>query len=155
MWWTEHAIMAMVFLILCGHLAIKGDWSWLLAAALSQVPFWAGTFAFLAFGDQSPVPINAIFNVMVAGCFATIAERLQAQGRGGIVHIWLCVLFLLMCSFDVIQIIAPFDLYVITQEMLHYGALLVIGGRAYVKRTNRNSDHRVHSSAVSKNKDLA
>lgn len=155
MWWIEHAIMGVVFLGLGGYLAIRRNWIWLTAAALSQIPFWAGLGAFLIEGQSAPVVINAIFNVMIAGCFAHIAERLQAQRKGGIVHIWLCVLFLLMCSLDVIQIVAPFDLYVIAQEALHYVALLVIGGRAYVKRIDGNHRDRVHSSHLGKSEDLA
>ncbi len=155
MWWAEHAVMGAVFLCLGGYLSIRRNWIWLTAAALSQVPFWAGMGAFLIEGDSAPVVINAIFNVMVAGCFATIAERLQGKGKGGIVHIWLCVLFLLMCSLDVIQIIAPFDLYVIAQEALHYVALMVIGGRAYVKRIDGNHRNRLHSPDNGKSEDLA
>lgn len=147
--------MGAVFAALSGYLAYRRNWLWLWAAALSQVPFWAGLAAFLVQGESAPVVINAIFNVMVAGCFATIAERLQAKGKGGIVHIWLCVLFLLMSSLDVIQIVAPFELYVVAQEALHYGALLVIGGRAYVKRIDGNRDHRLHSPDTGKSEDLA
>lgn len=155
MWWAEHAAMGLVFAGLSAYLAYKGRWIWLCAAALSQLPFWAGLVAFLVEGEAAPVVINAIFNVMVAGCFATIAERLQADGRGGIVHIWLCVLFLLMCSLDLIQIIAPFKFYIEAQEALHYGALLVIGGRAYVKRIDGSSNHRLHSSDTGESEDLA
>lgn len=155
MWGVEHTIMAMAFAGLSAYLIWRRNWIWLAAAAISQVPFWAGLGAYLIEGDRSPVVANAVFNVMVAGCFATIAERLQERGRGGIVHIWLCVLFLLMCSLDVIQIVAPFSLYVIAQEALHYVALLVIGGRAYVRRIDGNRDGLLHSPDIDKSKDLA
>lgn len=155
MWGPEHTVMLVIFTALGAYLASRRNWVWLTAAALSQVPFWAGLGAYLIDGDNAPAVTNSIFNVMVAGVFATIAERLQARGKGGIVHIWLCVLFLLVCSLDVIQIIEPFDLYVIAQEALHYVALVVIWGRAYVRRIDGNHRDRLHTSDTDKSEDLA
>jgi hypothetical protein len=93
-------------------------------------------------------------NICVAGAFATFAEWLQSKGRGGIVPIWLCVMFLIMASLDVVFLLTPFPSYFVTQEFLHYVALITIGARTYVRRSYYDRD-LVHPSNTSKSEDLA
>lgn len=155
MWGIEHTAMIIAFAGLAAGLAFNRQWSWLFIASLSQIPFWGGYVADAIYSNPSPSTVNIILNVMVAGAFATIAEKLQALRRGGIVCIWLCILFLIMASVDVVHLIAPFDSYFSMQEFLHYLALLVIGGRVYVKRTYSTNGDLVHSPNIGKGKDLA
>lgn len=154
-WWLEHAAMAAAFTAFAAVLAWRGHWSWLGAAALSQAPFWGGFLAFLATGEVAPAQANAIFNLIVAAAFAQFAEWLQVNGRKGIVQIWLCVLFLLMATIDGIYLVISFWWYVIVQEALHYIALLVIGGRAYVWRIDRRNNQRSNISDTETGGDLA
>lgn len=147
--------MASAFGVFALWFLLRGNYSWLGAAILSQVPFWVGMLAFLASTDAQPVHVNAITNLMAAGAFAHWAERLQNNNRGGIVHIWLCILFLVMCSMDALQMIAPFSLYVLSQEIAHYLALFIIGGRAYVKRFDGLRRNSMHTHHTAEDRDLA
>ena len=133
MWGLEHTVMALAAGGFCLWFAAKRNWSWLGAALLSQVPFWAASATYFVTGDNTPVNINMAFNLGVAAAFSEWAHRLQKSQRGGIVHVWVCLIFLGACSIDVIQAIAPFSWYMAAQEAAHYLALLAIGGRAYVR----------------------
>lgn len=141
MWWAEHAIMATVF----GGFALwflwKRNYSWLGAAALSQVPFWGGMLAFMATNDTDPVGVNLALNLMVAGIFIHWADRLQVARRGGVVHVWLCVIFVAAGTIDIAQVVYSFPNYVLLQEVIHYLALIAIGGRAYVRGFDGNRRH--------------
>ncbi len=133
MWGVEHTAMAIVAGGLCLWFAARRNWSWLGAALLSQVPFWCGTSVYWISGNDAPANVNMALNLIVAGAFSSWAHRLQESGLGGIVHIWVCLVFLGACSLDVVQSIAPFSWYIVGQEAAHYLALIVIGGRAYVR----------------------
>lgn len=141
MWWAEHAVMATVF----GGFALWFLWnrnySWLGAAALSQVPFWGGMLAFMATSDTNPVGVNLALNLMVAGIFIEWGHKLQIAGRGGVVHVWLCSVFLIACTLDILQVVYSFPNYVLLQEVIHYLALITIGGRAYVRGFDGNRRH--------------
>lgn len=149
MWWAEHAIMGAVFLCFAAYLAKGRNFLWLGAAALSQVPFWAGLLAFLYSANSNPVEINLAINLAVAGLFTEWGHKLQVQSRGGVVHIWIGVVFVAAASIDVIQLLYEFPLYVLAQEVIHYLALVVIGGRAYVRGldgSHRSNSHRPDSA---------
>lgn len=145
MWWAEQAIMASVFACFALWFALGRNWSWLLAATLSQIPFWAGVVPYLVSGEDFSIGVNMCVNLMAAGLFVEWGHKLQLQGRGGVVHIWLSGLFLAAASVDVLQLVYPMGLYVLTQELIHYLALVAIGGRAYVRGldgAHRNSRDR-------------
>jgi hypothetical protein len=154
MWGVEHVAMLAAFSLLVAWLAYNRRWEWLAVAVISQAPFWGGYMADAVASDPSPASINIILNICAAGAFATFAEWLQSKGRGGIVPIWLCVIFLIMASLDVVFLLKQFPSYFVTQELLHYVALLTIGGRTFVTRSHFNRD-LVHSSNTSKSEDLA
>ena len=154
MWGVEHAAMLAAFSLLAAWLAYNRRWEWLAVAAVSQVPFWGGYVADYVANDPSPAGLNIILNICAAGAFATFAEWLQSRGRGGIVPIWLCVIFLIMASLDVVFLLKQFPSYFVTQELLHYVALITIGARIYVRRSYYNRD-LVHSSNTNKSEDLA
>jgi hypothetical protein len=80
---------------------------------------------------------------------------LQSKGRGGIVPIWLCVIFLIMASLDVVFLLKQFPSYFVAQEILHYLALITVGARTYVVRRSYFNRDLVHSSNTSKSEDLA
>lgn len=141
--------MGVVFLCFAAYLAKGRNFLWLGAAALSQVPFWAGLLAFLYNANTAPVELNLAINLAVAGLFIEWGHKLQDQSRGGIVHIWLGVVFVAAASIDVIQLLYEFPLYILAQEVIHYLALIAIGGRAYVRGldgSHRSNSHRPDSS---------
>ena len=145
MWGVEHTLMATAVGCLTLWLAWKRNWTWLGSAALSQVPFWVGLAAYMVLGDKSPVGINMCVNLLSACLFVLWAERLKARSCGGVVHVWLCLIFVAAGSVDVLQLVYEFSGYMLKQELFHYLALFTIGGRAYVRRldgTNRNSRNR-------------
>jgi hypothetical protein len=154
MWGVEHVAMLAAFSLLVAWLAYNRRWEWLAVAVISQAPFWGGYMADAVASDPSPASINIILNICAAGAFATFAEWLQSKGRGGIVPIWLCVIFLIMASLDVVFLLKQFPSYFVTQELLHYVALITIGARTYVRRSYYTRD-LVHSSNTSKSEDLA
>ena len=121
--------------------AWRRNWSWLGAAALSQVPFWAGLAAYMASGDKNPVGINLALNLFAAGVFIEWGHKLQLAGRGGVVHVWLSGVFLIACTIDILQVVSPIHIYVLLQEGIHYLALIIIGGRAYVRGLDGNRRH--------------
>ena len=141
MWGVEHTLMASAFGCLALWVAWKRNWVWLGAAAMSQVPFWAGLAAYMAIGDKDPVGINMALNLFVAGAFIEWSHKLQLAGRGGIVHVWLCAIFLFGCTIDILQVVFPTHIYVLLQEVIHYLALITIGGRAYVRGFDGNRRH--------------
>ena len=114
------------------------NWSWLGAAALSQVPFWSGLVAYVAAGDKDPAGLNLALNMMAAGIFIHWGDKLQYAGRGGVVHVWLCIIFMAACTLDILQVVYPVSFYVLLQEGVHYLALITIGGRAYVRGRDGN-----------------
>ena len=144
MWGVEHTIMAIAFGGFALWFAWRRNWSWLLAAILSQIPFWAGSVPYIANGVSYVVGLNMCLNLVAAAMFVEWGHKLQLQGRGGVVHIWLSAIFVAAAAVDVLQVVYPMPFYVITQELLHYLALIAIGGRAYVRgldgahRYNRN-----------------
>ena len=83
--------------------------SWFIAAAVSQVPFWGGSIAYFATGNATPVEVNITLNLIVAGILIDHADRLQKSGRGGIIHVWLCLIFVLSGALDVLQFASPFS----------------------------------------------
>lgn len=137
--------MAIVFGGFALWFAWGRNWSWVGAAALSQVPFWGGMLAFMVSGDTDPVGINLALNLFTAGVFIEWGHKLQIDGRGGVVHVWLSGIFLIACTVDILQVVYPTSIYVLLQEGIHYLALITIGGRAYVRgldgnrRNNRDS----------------
>jgi hypothetical protein len=155
MWGAEHVAMLAAFSLLAAWLAYNRRWEWLAVAAISQVPFWGGYMADAVASDPSPASINIILNICAAGAFATFAEWLQSKGRGGIVPIWLCVIFLIMASLDVVFLLKQFPSYFVAQEILHYLALITVGARTYVVRRSYFNRDLVHSSNTSKSEDLA
>ena len=136
-WGVEHTAMAGVFAVFWLWLAYKGNWSWLGAAALSQAPFWGGYAAFMLTGNPEPTEVNLFLNLAVAGIFIEWGHRLQIDGNGGIVHVWLAKIFLASCVIDLLQVVYPTPYYVLSQELMHYLALATIGGRAYVRGRDR------------------
>ena len=140
--------MASAFGCFALFFAWKRNWLWLGAAALSQVPFGVGSSPYLVSGVNYVVGINMCLNLVAAGLFVEWGHKLQLQGRGGVVHVWLSGLFLVVASVDVLQLLYQIPLYVITQELLHYMALITIGGRAYVRGldgSHRNNSNRSDS----------
>lgn len=133
MWGVEHTLMAIAFGGFALWFALGRNWSWLMAAIISQIPFWAGSVPYIANGVHYVVGVNMCLNLVAAGLFVEWGHKLQLQGRGGVVHIWLSGLFLAAASVDVLQLVYPMGLYVLTQELIHYLALVAIGGRAYVR----------------------
>ncbi len=134
MWGFEHTAMMTVAAAFSWWLFHSRNYSWAMAVFLSQIPFWGGLAAYMLTGTSDPASVNAILNIFAAGIFIELATRLQQSGKGGIVHVWLCLVFTLACTLDVMHLIVPLPFYFIAQEALHYVALLVIGGRAYVQR---------------------
>lgn len=116
----------------------KRNYSWLGAVVISQVPFWFGLTAFMVTGEREPASLNLAANLMVAGAFIHLGEMLRASGRGGVVHVWLCLLFLVAATIDILQVVYPIPIYVLSQEIMHYLALMIIGGRAYVRVLDGN-----------------
>lgn len=141
MWGVEHTAMAISASCFVLWFIAKANWSWLGAALLSQFPFWGGFAYSWMNADDAPVNINLSLNLMVAGAFVWWAEWLQKQDRGGIVHIWVCLVFTMACSVDVLQVMSPVSFYQIAQGAVHYMALFVIGGRAYVRGIDGNHRH--------------
>ena len=136
-------------------LLVRRNFSWLMAAIISQVPFWVGLAAYIATGDKSPAEINIAMNLVAASVFSEWGHSLQAQRRGGVVHMWLCAVFVAAGLFDLAQLVYPTDSYTFAQELIHYAALAVIGGRAYVvgfdgyHRSRRDSsDHSANGGMV-------
>ncbi|MDC0657038.1 hypothetical protein N6L27_03410 [Leisingera sp. SS27] len=125
--------MAVVAGCFCLWFACRRNWSWFGAALLSQAPFWGGTLAFLVTGNLTPVNVNLALNLAVAAIFIDWAQRLQKRNSGGIVHVWICLIFLGASTMDVMQVLAPASWYMTAQEAAHYLALIAIGGRAYVR----------------------
>jgi len=142
MWGLEHAAMAIAAFVSIAWFAIGRNWNWLRAAILSQVPFWLGALAYFLSGDAHPTEVNLCANLMLAAIFYEQAKRLQRICRGGIIQIWLCLIFLVASSFDVVNLLLPFGLYMWVQEIAHYSALMVIGGRAYVRVIDGNHRNR-------------
>lgn len=134
MWGVEHTAMAIVAGCFAIFFMWTGNRSWLGAALLSQVPFWGGSAVYWITGDTTPVEINLALNLTVAATFIEWGHRLQSQNRGGVVHVWLSIIFLFAVSLDVIQLLHESYFYMQSQELLHYLALVTIGGRAYVVR---------------------
>lgn len=145
MWGLEHTAMATAFAGLAAWLIIGRNWSWLWAALLSQVTFWVACTPYLMGGPKYLIGLNLCLDVVAAGVFVDWGRKLGRQHCGGVVHIWLAVLFVIAASVDVIQLLYLLPFYVITQEGIHYTALLIIGGRAYVRGldgTRRHSRYR-------------
>lgn len=142
MWGVEHTAMLAAFAAFLWWLLHHENYSWSVAALLSQIPFWGGFLAYIVTGDKDPASVNIILNIFAAGLFIEMAGRLQERGKGGIVHAWLCLVFILACTLDVIHLILPVPFYTLAQEVLHYVALVVIGGRAYVQRYDGYRRHR-------------
>ena len=140
MWGLEHISMLVSFVLLSVWLACNRRWLCLIVALLTQLPFWAGSYISIDVGNASPANLNIILNVTLAGIVVSLAEKLQKQGQESTSLIWICVLFLILTSTDVWQLIAPFNVYFIVQEVVHYLALIVVGGRAYV-----NGRYRINS----------
>lgn len=134
MWGVEHSIMAFVAGCLALFLLGARNWLWLGAVLLSQVPFWVGLIAYSITGDKNPVNINLAFNLMVASSFMSWADRLQRKHAGGIVQVRVCLTFLLAGGIDITMMVHPVEYYTYMQEFVHYLALILIGGRAYVVR---------------------
>lgn len=150
MWWAEHVLMGLTF---CGFAAwfLWGrNFLWLGAATLSQLPFWLGLAAFVFLGQRAPVEINMASNLIIAAIFIDWGHSLQRKNKGGIVQIWLCRIFVAAASFDVLQLLYPVPFYILAQELIHYCALAVIGGRAYVRRIDGR--HRHHGNSRSSKK---
>lgn len=140
MWGIEHTLMAAAFFGLCAALLYRGNWAWALAAAMSQMPFWAGSAAYFAGASKSPSDVNAIFDILVAFACVHLAQRLQIIGRDGTILIVMCLLFLSMSVLDAAHMVFDFGNYTEAHEVGHYLALCVIGGRAIVKRVDRSPD---------------
>lgn len=127
----------------------RKNWVWLLAAIATQVPYWGGWVAFLVTGDPAPVGVNMCLNLVAAAAFVEWGHRLAIQGRGGVIHIWLAVVFTGAASIDVIQSVHEMPLYVLTQEVIHYIALIIIGGRAYVRGLDGSHRNRGNGGDLS------
>lgn len=150
MWGIEHTAMATTAGCFALWLTVKVNWSWLGAALLSQVPFWLGSAYYWHTGDKTPLNVNLALNLLVASAFVGWGTRLQSNGRGGIVHIWVCLIFLLACSIDVLQVVYPVPFYMLAQEAVHYMALIAIGGRAYVRGLDGRQRHHRNLSGSGK-----
>lgn len=134
MWWIEHAIMGAAFAAFSTFLLCRRNYLWAGAATLSQAPFWAGLAAYLVSGDPSPVEMNLAVNLIAAGLFVEWGHRLRDKKSGGVVHIWLGLLFIFAASLDILQVVSRYPGYVLGQELVHYTAFILIGGRAYVRK---------------------
>jgi len=145
MWWFEHAIMGAVFAAFAAFLLHRRNYLWLGAAGLSQVPFWCGLGAYLATGDRTPVEMNLALNLIAAGMFVEWGHRLRDKKSGGVVHIWLGLLFIFAASLDILQVVSRYPGYVLSQELVHYTAFLLIGGRAYVRKLDGSHGRDSHS----------
>lgn len=132
MWGIEHTAMAISAACFALWFTWKANWSWLGAAMLSQVPFWMAVAAYFISGEKTPTDMNMCLNLIAASLFVIWGKQLQRAGRGGVVHIWLCIIFLVGASIDVAHLLHEFDGYILAQEVTHYLALLTIGGRAHV-----------------------
>ncbi len=150
MWGAEHTIMALVATCFAAWFLWGRNFLWLGAATLSQLPFWFGLAAFVFLGRQTPVEINMASNLIVAAIFIDWGHSLQRKNKGGIVQIWLCRIFVAAASFDVLQLLYPVPFYILTQELIHYCALAVIGGRAYVRRIDGRNGYYSDSRSSKK-----
>jgi hypothetical protein len=134
MWGFEHTAMAAVFAMFSAFLVYRRNYLWLGATVLSQVPFWCGFGAYMVSGDPSPVDMNLAVNLIAAGVFVEWGHKLQGRNSGGVVHIWLGKLFIFAGVLDILQVVFEYPGYILSQELVHYSAFILIGGRAYVRK---------------------
>lgn len=135
MWSGEHVVMAFVAVAMASWFLVKRNRNMFTALALSQVPFWVGSAVAFYFVIDQPAMINLAVNLTVAGLFIDWADR---KGEDGLVFIWLGIAFLIASSLDVLQVVHPTAFYVLEQELIHYSAFLIIGGRMHVERIDRH-----------------
>lgn len=156
MWGTEHEIMIFVAFALSAWFLARRNIPMFGAVALSQIPFWIGSVVSFYFVTQGPYGINLAINMMVGGLFVGWAWQ---RGSDGLMQIWLGILFFFACTLDVVQAVKAFSpmydptssrLYMIEQEIIHYSAFLIIGGRMYVERFDRRFGRGRDRSRVKK-----
>ena len=112
-------------------LAFKKQWLPLAAVAISQAPFWIGSILSFQSGI-TPVGTNMVTDLSVSALFIFLAYRYEFMWL-----IWLSIVYVCAGILDVYSLVFGLSFYLEAHEVLHYAALIIIGGRKYVARIDR------------------
>lgn len=122
MWGIEHTAMAAIASAVVMFLFVKRPF-WALCAALSQIPFWAGSADYFAAG-LDPIHRNLAVDIAIAAVFLLLAHI-----TGKMACIFLCIVLFSMAILDLLAVAGISPFYLALHELFHYIALVIaLGG---------------------------
>ncbi len=118
---AEHYLMAIVALL--ATYLVRRDPVGVYSVLWSQMPFWAGSAYFFAYGGQ-PFFVNLGSDLVCAAGFLLAAHIYDRKSL-----IALCTIFTAATVVDIYALVFGLQLYVEIHEVLHYASFIVIVGR--------------------------
>lgn len=104
--------------------------------ALSQVPFWIGSFVFIDTG-VTPIQLNIVTDLAASTAFVFLAYRFRQMFL-----VWLGILFVALGAVDIYASLFGMLYYFELHVAAHLLALILIAGRKVIDRIDRPLDNR-------------
>lgn len=121
MWGIEHTAMASIgTVVICVLFILRPFWA--MCAAISLIPFWAGSYVYLSSG-LSPASTNLAIDISVSITFLLLAHLTGLSGA-----LLLCIITFSMAVLDLLHLSGLAQPWVELHEGLHYTALIIAFG---------------------------